>query len=136
VAEQKEKKKDFWLKNLFRHQLAGAIAFFVDFLVFVVLMDTLGLHHAPATAIGALVGALINFLISSFWAFSGSKNSLKNQLFKYILVSTGSIILNTLFLVIFTDLFGFDPKLSKLVTAILVGSFYNFLLMRNFVFKK
>ncbi len=129
-------KKDFWLTNLFRHQIAGAIAFLVDFVVFVMLTDTLNIWYVPATAIGALVGAVLNFTLSTYWAFSGSKNSLKNQMFKYVLVSGGSIILNTLLVYLFTDFLSFDEKLSKLVTAILVGSIYNFLLMRNFVFKK
>ncbi len=129
-------KKDFWLTNLFRHQVAGAIAFLVDFVVFVILTDLLNLWYVPSTAIGALVGAVLNFTLSTYWAFSGSKNSLKNQMFKYVLVSAGSILLNTLFVYLFTDFLSFDEKLSKLITAILIGSLYNFLLMRNFVFKK
>ena len=129
-------KKDYWLTNLFRHQIAGALAFLIDFVVFVILTDLLNLWYVPATAIGALVGAIINFTLSTYWAFSGSKNSLKNQIFKYVLVSGGSIVLNTLLVYLFTDFLSFDEKLSKLVTAILVGSIYNFLLMRNYVFKK
>ena len=129
-------KKDFWLTNLFRHQIAGTIAFLVDFVVFVILTDLVHMHYVPSTAMGALVGAILNFMLSSYWAFPGSKNSKKNQLFKYVLVSGGSIVLNTLFVYLITDFLGFDEKLSKLITAVLVGSFYNFLLMRNFVFKK
>jgi putative flippase GtrA len=129
-------KKDYWLTNLFRHQMAGALAFLIDFVVFVILTDLLNLWYVPATAIGALVGAIINFTLSTYWAFSGSKNSLKNQIFKYVLVSGGSIVLNTLLVYLFTDFLNFDEKLSKLVTAVLVGSIYNFLLMRNYVFKK
>jgi putative flippase GtrA len=129
-------KKDYWLTNLFRHQIAGALAFLIDFVVFVILTDLINLWYVPATAIGALVGAIINFTLSTYWAFSGSKNSLKNQMFKYVLVSAGSIVLNTLLVYLFTDFLSFDEKLSKLVTAILVGSIYNFLLMRNYVFKK
>lgn len=131
-----EKKKDFWLKSLFRHQVAGAIAFLVDFVVFVILTDLLNLWYVPATALGALVGAVLNFTLSTSWAFSGSKNSLKNQMFKYVIVSAGSILLNTLFVYLLTDFLSFDAKLSKLITAVLVGSIYNFLLMKKFVFKK
>jgi putative flippase GtrA len=129
-------KKDYWLTNLFRHQVAGTIAFLIDFVVFVILTDLLNLWYVPATALGALVGAVVNFTLSTYWAFSGSKNSLKNQMFKYVLVSGGSILLNTLFVYLITDFLSFDEKLSKLVTAIMVGSIYNFLLMRNYVFKK
>ena len=131
-----KKKKDYWLTNLFRHQIAGALAFLIDFVVFVILTDLINIWYVPATAIGAFVGAVVNFTLSTIWAFSGSKNSLKNQLFKYVLVSSGSIILNTLLVFLFTNFLSFDEKLSKLVTAVLVGSIYNFLLMRNFVFKK
>lgn len=129
-------KKDFWLISLLRHQLAGIIAYSADFTVLIILTEAFSLWYVASNAIGSFVGALINFLLSSYWAFSGSKNSLKNQMFKYAIVSSGSLLLNTLFVYLLTDFLNFDYKLSKLLTAILVGSVYNFLLMRNFVFKK
>ena len=123
--------------NLIRHQLVGGAAYFIDFAVLLVLTESFGLWYVSSNAIGSFVGALFNFFMSSYWAFRGSKkNSLKGQMFKYALVSSGSLVLNTLFVYLMTDLLNFDYKLSKLITAAIIGVFYNFLLMRNYVFKK
>ncbi len=130
-------KKDFWLYNLFRHQAAGVIATTVDFGVTIVLTETFLIWYGYSNATGAFLGAVVNFFISSFWAFKGSQNKFKNQMYKYALVSVGSLILNTLLVILFTDsIFHFDYRLSKFITAILIAWTYNFLLMRNYVFKK
>lgn len=129
-------KKDFWLYNLFRHQIAGLIATAVDFGVLIILTEFFDVWYVLSTALGALFGAVTNFFISSYWAFSGSKNSLVNQMFKYVIVSAGSLILNTLFVYILTDFLQFDYKISKVITAITIAWTYNFLLMRYYVFKK
>jgi len=130
-------KKDFWLYNLFRHQAAGVIATTIDFGATILLTETFFLWYGYSNATGAFVGAVVNFFISSFWAFKGSKNKLKNQMYKYALVSAGSLVLNTLLVVLLTDsIFQFDYIISKCITAVLIAWTYNFLLMRNYVFKK
>ncbi|MBL4668011.1 MAG: GtrA family protein [Flavobacteriales bacterium] len=130
-------KKDFWLYNLFRHQAAGVIATTADFGVTILLTETFLLWYGYSNAIGALTGAIINFFISSFWAFKGSKNKLKNQMYKYAIVSAGSLILNSILVILLTDsILQFDYRISKIITAFFIAWTYNFLLMRNYVFKK
>ena len=130
-------KKDFWLYSLFRHQAAGIIATAADFGTTIILTETFLLWYGYSNAAGAFCGAVVNFFISSYWAFKGSKNKLRNQMYKYALVSTGSLILNTLLVILLTDsIFEFDYRISKIITAIFIALTYNFLLMRNFVFKK
>jgi putative flippase GtrA len=130
-------KKDFWLYNLFRHQAAGVVATTVDFGTTIILTETFLIWYGYSNAAGAFLGAVVNFFISSFWAFKGSQNKLKNQMYKYALVSSGSLILNTLLVVLLTDsVFEFDYRISKVITAIIIAWTYNFLLMRNYVFKK
>ncbi|MEJ6736388.1 MAG: GtrA family protein [Flavobacteriales bacterium] len=130
-------KKDFWLYNLFRHQAAGITATVIDFGITIFLTETFLLWYGYSNATGAFSGAIINFFISSFWAFKGSKNKLKNQMYKYAIVSTGSLILNTVLVVLLTDsALHFDYRVSKVITAAFIAWTYNFLLMRNYVFKK
>ncbi len=129
-------KKDFWLYNLFRHQIAGFLATLVDFGVFNLLTYGLGIWYVSSNIAAAIAGAVANFVISTTWAFSGAQNSLKNQIVRYTIVSAGSLILNTIFVYLLTDLAGFPPNGSKVITAILIAWSYNFLLMRYYVFKK
>ena len=130
-------KKDFWLFSLFRHQAAGVIATTADFGATIILTETFLLWYGYSNTAGAFLGAIINFFISSFWAFKGSKNRLRNQMYKYALVSSGSLLLNTVLVVLLTDvIFEFDYRISKVITAVFIAWTYNFLLMRNYVFKK
>ena len=130
------RKKD-WIFNLFRHQIAGFLATLVDFGVTIFLAEVVMLWYVYSNATGALFGAVANFFISSYWAFSGSKNKLFNQMWKYIIVSAGSLLLNTLFVYLLTDWWWeFDYKISKIIVACTIAWTYNFLLMRYYVFKK
>ncbi len=130
-------KKDFWLYNLFRHQAAGLAGTAVDFGITLLLTNILLIWVGYANFTGAVAGAIVNFLISTYWAFAGSKNKLANQIWKYVIVSLGSAILNTIFVVLFTEkLFQFDLVISKVVIACSIAWTYNFLLMRYFVFRK
>lgn len=130
-------KKDFWLYNLFRHQVAGVVATTVDFGTTIILTESFLLWYGYSNATGAFLGAIVNFFISSYWAFKGSKNRLRNQMYKYAIVSAGGLILNTVLVILLTDsAFHFDYRISKVITAISIAWTYNFLLMRNYVFKK
>ena len=130
------RRKD-WIFNLFRHQIAGLIATVVDFGVTILLTEVVMIWYVYSNALGAFAGAATNFFLSSYWAFKGSKNRLFNQMWKYVLVSAGSLVLNTLFVYLFTEVwFEFDYKISKVIVACTVAWTYNFLLMRLYVFKK
>jgi len=131
------KDRDFWLYNMFRHQAAGLAGTAVDFGVTLLLVHIALIWVGYANFIGASLGAVANFLISSFWAFKGSKNRLINQMWKYSVVSIGSAILNTILVVLFTEMwFQFELIVTKIAVAIIIAWTYNFLLMRYFVFKK
>lgn len=132
-----KKGRDFWLYNLFRHQAAGLAGTTVDFSVTLLFVHVFMVWVGYSNFIGASAGAIVNFLISSYWAFSGSKNKLINQMWKYALVSFGSAVLNTILVVLFTETwFEFDLVITKVFVACTIAWTYNFLLMRYFVFRK
>ena len=109
-------KKDFWLYNLFRLQAAGLAGTAVDFGFTLLLTNVFLIWVGYSNFLGALAGAIVNFIISSYWAFAGSKNKLVKQMWKYIIVSLGSAILNTVLVVLFTEKwFQFDLVISKIV---------------------
>lgn len=130
-------KKDFWLYNLFRHQAAGLAGTVVDFGITLLLTNVFLIWIGYSNFTGAVAGAVVNFIISTKWAFAGSKNKLVNQMWKYILVSAGSALLNTFLVVLFTEYwFQFNLVFSKIIIASTIAWTYNFLLMRYFVFRK
>ncbi|MCB9334580.1 MAG: GtrA family protein [Flavobacteriales bacterium] len=128
-------RKAFFI-SFFQYSAAAIIATMVDFFTLIVLTEFFDVWYVASTAIGALFGAMTNFLVCRYWAFANSSNNLSNQIFKYILVSTGSMCLNTLFVFLLTDLTNINYAISKTITAILVAVFYNFTLQKYFVFKQ
>ena len=128
-------KKDFFY-NLFRHQIASFLATLADFGVFNLLTYVFGIYYLTSNIFAAITGATTNFIISTTWAFSGSKNSLKNQMVKYIIVSFGGLIINTFFVYLLNDLIDITSNISKIITAIIIGWTYTFTLMRYYVIKK
>lgn len=122
--------------SFLRYQVAAIIATMVDFLVLIFLTEIIAIWYVESTAIGALCGAITNFIICRYWAFANSSNHLTNQIVKYILVSAGSLALNTLFVYLLTDFAKLNYTVSKIITAIVVAIFYNFTFQKYFVFKQ
>ena len=85
---------------------------------------------------GAFLGALVNFILGRRWSFSADGEPVHGQAMRYTLVATGSLILNSGAVYILTDSFGLHYAVSKAITAVLVGLFFNFPLHRGFVFAR
>jgi putative flippase GtrA len=54
---------------------------------------------------------------------------------RYLLVSGGSLVLNTLGVVLWTETFQLHYVQSKVLTAVLVGVLFNYPLHRDFVYR-
>lgn len=126
----------FFIISFLKYQTAALIATAIDFAVFFLLKDVFHIWYVYATAIGALMGAAANFILCRNWAFSAREKKLVTQIGKYIMVSLGSLLLNTVLVYVITELFFIHENYSRVLTAILVAVTYNFTLQKYFVFKK
>lgn len=124
----------FW-KSLGRAQVASLAATALDFGTLFFATEVLGIWYVLSTGLGALFGAVTNFVLNRFWSFGVAHLHWGPQAFRYTLVSTGSLGLNMLGVYVFTDEMGLKYGLSKVITAILVGLLFNFPLHRRYVFK-
>ncbi len=132
------------IKSLFSAQLAGII----DFLT-ALLLANCGLYYVASTFCGALTGGVVNCCINYKWVFNSTDCSKRNIAIKYLLVWTGSIFLNTYGTYMLTEsildmewasqlsgLFAINLFLiPKIIVAIFVSIFWNFLLHKNFVYR-
>jgi|TARA_R110000782_G_scaffold259894_1_gene350870 putative flippase GtrA len=126
----------FFFISFLKYQTAALLATLVDFGVFFLLKDVFHIWYVYATAIGALTGAITNFILCRNWAFSSREKKLVTQIGRYIMVSLGSLLLNTVLVYVITELFKIHENYSRVMTAILVAVTYNFTLQKYFVFKK
>lgn len=129
----------FWgphfVQSLKRSQIAALAATAVDFGVLAVLVQFLSVWYVAATAMGALSGAVTNFLMNRHWAFEAADGHWAPQGARYVVVSGASLGLNTLGVYWFTEALLFHYMASKLVTALAVGLFFNFPLHKYYVFR-
>jgi|SRR3954470_21774673 putative flippase GtrA len=120
--------------SLGRSQLASLAATVADFSSLVVLVEICRVWYVAATAIGALVGAVVNFLLGRHWSFMANHESVRAQALRYAAVSGGSLLLNSSGVYLFTHYLEIHYAISKAITAFLVGVLFNFPLHRRFVF--
>src|SRR5262245_56579928 len=86
---------DLW-RLLAKHQSGAVIATLVDFAVMIAWVEIGSVSPVTATAIGAASGALTSFLFGRQWIFRVPEGAVHGQAFRYALVSTASLGLNSI----------------------------------------
>lgn len=125
--------------TLFKAQVSSMIATGVDWLLTFSLTHWLGTWYVISTIVGATSGGVTNFILNRNWTFNTAdcrKNPIfKGQLFRYILVWSCSIVLNTSGTVFLTETGMFNYMISKIITAIAVAICFNYFMQKNYVFR-
>jgi putative flippase GtrA len=114
--------------------IASLVASLSDFLMTVLLVQGCQANVVMAAAAGTLTGGIINFLIGRHWVFQAGDEKALRQLWKYALVWSGNLLLNTGGVYVFACQAGWHYTVSKVVTSLLVAFLYNYPLQKNFVF--
>jgi putative flippase GtrA len=125
-----------FLATFSRSQVSAAVATGVDFAVLFGLVEFFGVWYVLSTAIGALAGAVTNFVMNRHWSFEAGDYAWRGQALRYTAVSAGSLALNTGGVYAATDGLGLHYALSVIVVSLLVALVYNYPLQRYFVFKR
>jgi len=123
------------LKLFASAQLAALAGTAVDFAATIFFTELFGIIYWVSNALGAALGAVTNFLLGRYWVFEAGDQQMTGQIFRYILVSVGSLILNTLGVFLLTEYFQLYYVWSKVIVAVLVAVTYNFILQKNYVYK-
>lgn len=123
------------MKTFFKAQFSSLFATGIDFSVTIACHELLHLHYMVSVFAGAMAGALGNFFINRYWSFKAEKQNVTNQGLKYLLVWFGSILLNMSGVYFLTEYSNMQYLLSKILTAIVVGIGFNYVLQKKYVFK-
>ena len=110
-------------KLFWKAQASAVIAGIVDFGSLALMVEVFHVYYAAAVAIAAGSGAIANFVINRYWAFEAHDHPVVGQARKYILVSSGSLLLNTILVYVSTEWIGIQYLISKLFVAALVAVF-------------
>ena len=127
--------KRAFAKVFAKSQIASLIGSGVDFVTMIFFTELLGIYYVISRAIGAAVGAVVNFLINRHWTWRVHDKDLWPQVMKYSITASGSLLLNTIGVWFSTEFIGWDYKLSWLIVSLIVGIGFNFVMHKIYVFK-
>jgi putative flippase GtrA len=119
-------------RTLLRHQLGALGATALDYALMILAVERLGLTPPAATAIGAMAGAVANFLLGRTWIFHAGRGVWAAQAARYALVSGASAGWNALGVLLLHDV----PYVwARVAVSIAVSVLWNFPAQRRFVFR-
>jgi putative flippase GtrA len=121
-------------RTLGRHQIGATAATFVDFGTMILLVEGLGLRPDVATAFGATLGGITNFMLGRAWIFRAHAGRLGSQALRYAAVSAAGAALNSLGEHLVHDRAHVQYVLARALVAIAVSLMWNFPMQREFVF--
>ena len=116
-------------------QITAQVATLIDFSLSLLLAEGLGLWYVTASFLGALSGGISNCAMNYRWVFHSKGLKKGSVAMKYMMVWTGSIMLNTLGTYLLTELSSQYFIFSKMVVAVCVAIFWNYQLQRLYVYK-
>ncbi len=122
--------------HLLRSMGSSGIAFLVDFLTLILLVEFFHMHYIAGGAAGFITGTTLLYFISISWIFSSRR--INNRVLEYLFfLSIGLIggMLNILLLWVFTDKFDIYYMISRIMAASMVFLF-NFLARKLILFSK
>ncbi|WP_131536607.1 GtrA family protein [Pedobacter nototheniae] len=115
-------------------QASSITASLLDFLVTIAGVNLFGLWYLAASITGTVAGGIFNFSVNRKWVFSASSQNIKPQIIKYILVWCGNLLLVTGGVYVLTQFFSLNYVLSKVLVSVVIGSSYNYIMQKQFIF--
>ncbi|GAA4201783.1 hypothetical protein GCM10022289_15680 [Pedobacter jeongneungensis] len=115
-------------------QASSLMASATDFGITIIAVNLFGLWYLAASIIGTISGGVVNFLVNRKWVFQSRSKELKWQVFRYIIVWAGNLAIVTAGVFIFTHFFNLNYVLAKVVSSVLTGISYNYIMQRQFIF--
>jgi putative flippase GtrA len=115
-------------------QVASLSASIIDFLTTLVCTQVFHIWYVVGSVIGTTAGGVVNFMMGRNWVFGTTERNIGGQIFKYVLVWTGNLLLTTAGVFLVTHYLHVNYILSKIIVSCTVGTGYNFLMQKKFVF--
>lgn len=121
-------------------QLSAFLGGVVDYLIMIFCTEIFQIHYTISIVMGGVIGAIVNYSLNNKWTFFSKdisyKNSVPEQLIKFVLVVINSILLKSSGTYFITTFLGFDYKISRIAVDLFVSIVFNYTLQKFWVFRK
>lgn len=119
--------------QIIRFAFVGGTAFIIDYFGMIFLTEVLHINYLISSVISFTVSVVYNYVLSVRWVFTVSNTlSRQKQFVIFVLLSVVGLLLNTLFMWIFTDQIQLDYRIAKIIATVLV-MIYNFISRKMFL---
>ena len=116
-------------------QAVSLTASFIDFLITVLVVELLHCWYVWGAIAGTVAGGVAYFSLGRVWVFAAAEKKMLPQMFRYLLVWVGYLLLNASCVFLITRYGGANYIVSKVCVSIILGISYNYGLQKKFVFK-
>ncbi|TBO40732.1 GtrA family protein [Pedobacter kyonggii] len=115
-------------------QASSLVASATDFGVTLIAVNLFGWWYLAASITGTVAGGAVNFYVNRKWVFESESTAIKWQILKYILVWAGNLIIVTVGVFMLTHFFNLNYVLAKVLSSVLTGVSYNYIMQKQFIF--
>jgi len=116
-------------------QASAFIGGLADYGIMIACTELLHIHYTISILISGILGAVINFLINRKWTYKAENSPVGSQIFKFIIVVLGSVLLKSGGTYLLTNWLALDYKFSRILTDLVVSLGFNYTLQTFWVFK-
>lgn len=125
----------FLVRDGFVYACIGAICLVLDFLLYGFLTRVFHIQYIVANILSFLLIAVLNYFGNRHFTYREQGKFEKKQLWKFLLIASVGVFLNTLFLALFFEYLHIYDFLSKLMATGVVF-FWNFGMNRYWTFRR
>lgn len=116
-------------------QVASLIASIIDYWCTIIAVELVGIWYVWASAIGTVIGGITNFSLGRNWVFKRRERGRQAQMFRYLLVWVGYLLLTTSGVFLLTHYTHLNYVISKAAVSLVMAVSYNYPLQKKFVFR-
>lgn len=121
--------------QIIKFVIVGGIATIIDYIIFFLLHELLGVDTLPANIISFSISVVYNYIASVKWVFDVKKDDPKKQFIVFIVLSIIGLIINTLIVYVTIDILNWWSIIAKVVATAIVMIF-NFITRKLFLEKR
>ena len=117
-----------------RYIISGGMAAGTNIGLLFVFVHLCGLHYLIASVIAFFFGLVVSFALQKFWTFADRRiTRMLSQLALYIIIALVNLILNTVLVYTFVELFGVWYLLSQALASAIIA-LYSYFAYQKIIF--
>lgn len=120
------------IAQIIKFGIVGFLAFIIDYSVFYLLTDIIGVHYIISSVVSFIASVILNYILSIKWVFDVNKKQTIKDLIIFMILSTIGLLINVLILWVSVEQFNIHHMIGKLI-AVFIVMIWNFVTRKIFI---